>query len=350
MKNALEILHEGTVIPAMPLVLDDNRKFDPDGQRLLVNYYLAAGSGGIAVGVHTTQFEIRQPRHNLLEPVLSCAAGAITKTEFEENNEKRIVKIAGVCGEITQAVREAELAKKLGYNAVLLSPDGLSQKDDDYLLERTRRVAEIMPVIGLYLQAAVGGWVLPYEYWLKLSEIEGLVAINCSSFDRYQTIDVMRGVSDSSRADKIAMYTGNDDTIIYDLLSSYNFNGCEIAFVGGLLGHWSVWTSKAVRIFERIKEAAKEPVIPAELMLLANQVTDANAAFFDAKNNYKGGKAGLHEILKRQGLMKNIYCLNPEEGLSDGQLEEIDRVYKAYPYLNDDEFVKRFLEQYNFIA
>ena len=339
---ALKLLHEGAVIPAIPLVLDDNRKFDPKGQELLVNYYLAAGVGGVAVGVHTTQFEIRQPQHNLLEPVLSCAAKVIS--DFEKNNGKRIIKVAGACGEIGQAVNEAVLAKKLGYDAVLLSPGGLSHFDDSYLLERTRKVAEIMPVIGFYLQTAVGGRELPYEYWRELSEIEGLVAIKCAAFNRYQTIDVMRGVSDSSRADKIAMYTGNDDTIAFDLLSSYNFGGREIAFVGGLLGHWSVWTNNTVDIFCKIKKAVKERIIPAELLLLANQITDANAAFFDAKNNFSGCIAGLHEVLRRQGLMKNIHCLNSEEKLSDGQIEEIDRVYNAYPHLNDDEFVKQYLE------
>jgi len=341
MKSALELLHEGTVIPAIPLALDNNRKFNPEGQRLLVNYYLAAGSGGVAVGVHTTQFEIRQPQHNLLEPVLSCAIDVIK--DFEKANGKQIVKVAGVCGEIEQAVSEAALAKKLGFDAVLLSPGGLSHCDDDYLLERTRRVAEIMPVIGFYLQTAVGGRVLPYEYWRKLAEIEGLAAIKCAAFDRYQTIDVMRGVSDSSRADKIAMYTGNDDTIVFDLVSSYNFGGREIRFVGGLLGHWSVWTHATVGIFDEIKKTVKEGTISAKLMLLANQVTDANAVFFDAKNKFAGCIAGLHEVLRRQGLMQNIYCLNPNEALSPGQLEEIDRVYKAYPHLNDDAFVKDFL-------
>jgi len=341
MKSALELLHEGTVIPAIPLALDNNRKFSPAGQRLLVNYYLAAGSGGVAVGVHTTQFEIRQPQHNLLEPVLSCAIDVIK--EFEKTNGKHIVKVAGVCGGTEQAMSEAALAKKLGYDAVLLSPGGLSHCDEDYLLERTRQVAEIMPVIGFYLQTAVGGRVLPYEYWRKLAEIEGLIAIKCAAFDRYQTIDVMRGVSDSSRADKIAMYTGNDDTIVFDLVSSYNFGGREIRFVGGLLGHWSVWTHKTVEIFVEIKKAVKELAVSGELMLLANQITDANAAFFDSKNNFAGCIAGLHEVLRRQGLMQNIYCLNPNEILSPGQLEEIDRVYKAYPHLNDDEFVRGFL-------
>jgi len=341
MKSALEVLHEGTVIPAIPLVLDNNRCFDPKGQEVLVNYYLAAGSGGVAVGVHTTQFEIRHPQHNLLEPVLSCAAKTIVA--FEKTNGKHIVKIAGVCGEIEQAVQEAILAKKLGYDAVLLSPGGLSYFDNKYLLERTHHVAKIMPVIGFYLQSAVGGRVLPYEYWHKLTQIKGLVAIKCAAFNRYQTIDVMRAVAESSRADKIAMYTGNDDTIMFDLLSSYNFDGHEISFVGGLLGHWSVWTHTTVELFNKIKNARKKHTIPTKLMLLANQVTDANAAFFDSTNNFAGCIAGLHEVLKRQGLMQNIFCLNPNETLSPGQLEEIDRVYKAYPHLNDDAFVTRFL-------
>ena len=342
MKTALEILHEGTVIPAIPLVLNDERKFDPVGQKRLVNYYLAAGCGGVAAGVHTTQFEIRLPMHNLLEPVLSSVSETIA--EYEEHKRTPIVKIAGACGEIKQAVSEAKLAKKLGYDAVLLSPGGLAHCDDDYLLERTISVAEIIPVIGFYLQTAVGGRDLPYEYWRKLAEIEGLVALKCAAFNRYQTIDVMRGVSDSSRADKIAMYTGNDDTILFDLLSSYKFNGREISFVGGLLGHWSVWAKSTVDIFMKIKEAAINRAIPVELMLLANQITDSNAAFFDAKNNFSGCIAGLHEVLRRQGLIKNTHCLNPEEGLSDGQMQEIDRVYAAYPFLNDDMFVREYLD------
>jgi len=336
--DALELLKRGTVIPAIPLVLDDSRQFDEKGQRKLINYYLQAGCGGLAVGVHTTQFEIREPKHNLLEKVLKCAAD-----EVKKHKGKTIIKVAGVCGEINQAMEEAELAKGLGYDAVLLSPGGLKNLTEDELLERTRAVAKIIPVIGFYLQTAVGGRPLSYEYWQAFAEIQNVVAIKCASFNRYQTLDVMRAVALSKRADEIAMYTGNDDNIVIDLLTKYKFyeNGktYEKSFVGGLLGHWSVWTKKVVELFDRIKKDG----VSEEMLILANEVTDCNAAFFDVKNNFLGCIAGLHEVLRRQGLMKNIYCLNPHEGLSKGQKEEIDRVYRMYPHLNDDEFVKSIL-------
>ena len=344
--NALEILKNGTVIPANPLVLDENREFDEAGQRLLTKYYLAAGCGGLAVGVHTTQFEIRLPQYNLLEKVLACAIDEIKK--FEQSNGKTIVKVAGVCGEAAQAVTEATLAKNLGYDVVLLSPGGLAHLSEAELLERTRKVAEIIPVIGFYLQAAVGGRPLSFDYWRRLAGIDNVAAIKCASFNRYQTLDVVRAVALSSRADEIALYTGNDDNIVIDLLTEYKFivNGktYEKRFVGGLLGHWSVWANTIVKLFERIKNETACDTISKDMLILANEVTDCNAVFFDAENNFKGCIAGLHEVLRRQGLMKNIYCLNPVETLSDGQKEEIDRVYNMYPHLNDDKFVKEFLQ------
>ena len=280
--------------------------------------------------------------YNLLEKVLVCAADEIDK--FEAETGKTIVKVAGVCEETPQALVEAKLAKKLGYDAVLLSPGGLAHFSEQQLLERTRAVAGVIPVIGFYLQTAVGGRPLSFEYWKELAEIEGVTAIKCASFNRYQTLDLVRAVAMSSRADDVALYTGNDDNIVLDLLTNYKFTVddkiYEKRFVGGLLGHWSVWANTVVKLFDRIK--SDECPISKEMMVLANEVTDCNAAFFDAKNNFAGCIAGLHEVLRRQGLMKNIYCLNPNETLSEGQLEEINRVYKMYPHLNDDNFVKEF--------
>jgi len=340
MRDAIKILKKGTVIPATPLALDANRDFDEDTQRLLTRYYLEAGVGGVATAVHTTQFEIRLPQYNLFETVLRVVVDEINK--FEQKNNKTIIKVAGVCGEIEQAVKEAKLAKELGYDVVLLSPGGLNDKPEEYMIERTKQVAAIMPVIGFYLQSAVGGRVFTYDYWQKICEIENVVAIKLAPFNRYQTLDAVRAAAFASR--DVALYTGNDDNIIVDLLSEYKFeNNGKIytkKFVGGLLGHWSVWANTVVKIFEKIKKDGLTP----QMLELANEVTDCNAAFFDTANNFKGCIAGLHEVLKRQGLLKGIWCLNPEETLSVGQKEEIDRVYKMYPHLNDDEFVKRFLK------
>lgn len=339
MKNALDILKQGTVIPATPLALDENRKFDEETQRLLTRYYLEAGVGGIATAVHTTQFEIRLPQYNLYETVLNVVIDEINK--FEQANQKTIVKVAGVCGEILQAGSEAQLAKDLGYDAVLLSPGGLNDKSEDYMIERTKEVSAIIPVIGFYLQNSVGGRAFSYNYWERLCETENVVAIKLAPFNRYQTLDAVRAAAFASR--DVALYTGNDDNIIVDLLSEYKFEKdgriYTKKFVGGLLGHWSVWTNNVVEIFNKLKRDGITP----EMLVLANEITDCNAAFFDTANNFKGCIAGLHEVLRRQGLLKGIWCLNPEEALSTGQLDEINRVYDMYPHLNDDEFVKRFL-------
>lgn len=342
--DARALLSQGTFIPAMPLALDADRKFDEASQRRLIRYYLAAGVGGMAVAVHTTQFEIRQPQHNLLETVLRVAVEEIES--FEKREGKTVVRVAGVCGPIEQAVKEAKLARELGYDAVLLSPGGLNAYDEAYLIERTACVAREMPVIGFYLQVSVGGRVFSYDYWRAVCDIENVVAIKCAAFNRYLTLDVMRAVAVSGR--DIALYTGNDDNIAADLLTPTRFleNGKEYTahFVGGLLGHWAVWTRTAVEYFARLKQAAQEESIPAELLELGAQITDANAAFFDIRNGFAGCIAGVHEVLHRQGLMKGIWCLNPDETLSAGQMEEIDRVYAMYPHLNDDAFAKAFLE------
>jgi len=329
-------LAEGLVIPAHPLALTSARKLDERRQRGLTRYYLAAGAGGIAVGVHTTQFAIRDPKIGLYQPVLELA--------MEEAKKADIVKVAGVCGQTAQAVREAGLACRIGYDAVLLSMGGLSHLSTDELVEHARAVAEVMPVIGFYLQPSVGGRELPYEFWREFARIENVVAIKMAPFNRYQTIDVLRGVIDSGRAAEIALYTGNDDSILIDLLTRWNFGGETLRIVGGLLGHWAVWTSKATEHLALAKSVGEE--LQTELLTLAQQITDANAALFDPKHRFAGCIAGLHEVLRRQGLLEGIWCLDENECLSPGQSEEIDRVYKAYPHLSDDEFVRAHSDEW----
>jgi len=344
-KNAYDLLLKGGVIPAMPLVLDENRQFDEAGQRRLIRYYLEAGADGIAAAVHTTQFEIRLPQHNMLKKVLTVAAEEMAA--YEARTGRTIIRIAGVCGPTEQAANEAQLAGSLGFDAVLVSPGGLKDRDEDYLIERTRAIAEVMPVVGFYLQPAVGGRVFSYKYWERLCAIGNVAAIKCAAFNRYLTIDVARAIAFSGR--EIALYTGNDDSIATDLMTEFRFESGEgtkaVRCVGGLLGHWAVWTKKAVEAFRRIRQAAESGVLSADLLTLAAQITDANAAFFDARNSFAGCIAGVHEVLRRQGLMKGIWCLNPEETMSPGQSEEIDRVYAMYPQLNDDDFVREFLER-----
>ena len=345
---ALQKLAEGTIIPATPLALDDSRQFSEEKQRLLMQYYLHCGVGGIATAVHTTQFEIRKPEIGLFEPVLKLVSEEID--QFEAENQTVIVKVAGVCGPTEQAVSEAKLAKQYGYDAVLLSPGGLNDYSEDYMIERTKAVAAQMPVIGFYLQTAVGGRVFSYRYWEQLCAVENVVAIKCASFNRYTTLDVVRAAALSDRSDRITLYTGNDDNIVIDLITKYYFTkeGKKVqkSFEGGLLGHWSVWTKSAVEIFERCKAVKQQDSIPEELLTLAAEVTDTNSAFFDTAHNFAGCIAGLHEILRRQGLMDNTYCLNPEEVMSPGQIEELDRVHRMYPHLNDDAFIAAHLAEW----
>jgi len=340
--EALKILRAGTVIPAIPLALNGERQFDPKRQKFLTGYFLEAGAGGIATAVHSTQFEIRQPEYNLFEPVLAACSEAISA--YEEKSGRVVVKVCGVCGKKDQAVAEAKLARKYGYDAVLLSPGGLGDLTEDELLERAELVAKEMPVIGFYLQLAVGGRYLSYDFWHRFCEIDNVVAIKCASFDRYSTINVVRAAAVSSRADEITLYTGNDDNIVCDFLTPYTFTvdgkTYQKRFEGGLLGHWSVWTKAVVDMFPKLQRADATP----ELMKLAAEVTDANAAVFDTANRFAGCIPGIHEILYRQGLLETTYCLNPEEVLSPGQAEEIDRVYRMYPWLSDDEFAKAYVE------
>ncbi|EDY16442.1 dihydrodipicolinate synthetase [Chthoniobacter flavus Ellin428] len=321
-------LHRGLAIPAHPLALNAARQLDERRQRALSRYYIAAGAGGLAVGVHTTQFAIRHAKVGLFEPVLSLA-----KEEMDRASHP-LVRIAGVCGETRQAITEAELIRGLGYHAGLLSLAAMKHAAPDELIAHCRAVAEVIPVIGFYLQGSVGGGVLSHAFWQRFAEIENVVAIKIAPFNRYQTLDVVRAVMEVGR-DDIALYTGNDDNIVADLLTPYRIAGKERRLVGGLLGHWSVWTKCAVALLERCRNAEVTP----DLLRLGVEVTDSNAVLFDAANDFRGCIAGLHEVLRRQGLLEGIWCLDEGEGLSRHQREEIDRVCAAYPHLNDDDFV-----------
>ena len=337
-------LHQGVVIPAHPLALTADLELDEKRQRALTRYYMAAGAGGVAVGVHTTQFEIREDQYNLFEPVLEIASDEIASADLD----RPFIKVAGICGPTDQAIEEAKLAVKHGYHLGLVSMGGLDSYTNDELIERTSKIADIIPVFGFYLQPAVGGRILSYEFWKKFVEIENVFAIKVAAFNRYQTIDVVRAVAESDRRDEIALYTGNDDNIVADLLTTYRFNvngeKVEKNFVGGLLGHWAVWTEKAVELLEKVHNV--EGPIPEELLTLNIEVTDTNAVIFDAANSFHGCIPGIHEILRRQGLLDGTWCLNPDEVLSDGQNEEIDRIYKSYPHLHDDDFVKEHLDDF----
>lgn len=335
---------QGHVIPACPLALTSARKLDERRQRALLRYYTAAGAGGVAVGVHTTQFAIREARHGLFEPVLTLAAEELRAAELKHGS--RHLRVGGVCGETAQAVAEAELLKSLGYDAGLLSLGAMKTASEDALVSHCRAVAEVLPVIGFYLQSAVGGRVLPFSFWRRFAEIENVVAIKMAPFNRYQTMDVIRAVAEAGR-DDIALYTGNDDNIVLDLLTPHHFGGVEKRIVGGLLGHWSVWTRRAVELHQKCRRLSLSCApIPLELLQRAIEVTDSNAAFFDAANSFAGCIAGLHEVLHRQGLLEGLWCLDEHETLSPGQLAEIDRVYAAYPHLNDDTFVAEHLEEW----
>lgn len=335
-------LRQGMVIPAMPLALNEKREFQALRQRALARYYIDAGSGGIAVGVHSTQFEIRDPSIGLFETVLSTVAAAID--DWSERRGKRIFKIAGICGRTEQAVREATFALEHGYHAGLLSLSAYRDDSEAAMLEHCRKVSEHIPLIGFYLQPAVGGRVLPYSFWRQFAEIDNLIAIKMAPFNRYQTFDVVRAICEAGRENDVTLYTGNDDNIVVDLLTEYCLQTAQgekrVRIKGGLLGHWCVWTQAAVKLLEKLHKVSGQNTIPAEMLSLAAQVTDCNAAFFDAANQFRGCIPGIHEVLCRQGLLEGTWCLNPKEVLSPGQSAEIDRVYRSYPQLNDDAFVK----------
>ncbi len=341
-----QLLHDGTVIPAHPLALTETRELDEKRQRLLTRYYLASGAGGVAVGVHTTQFEIRKPEINLLERVLELAAEEIAAAQLT----RPFLKVAGVCGPTDQALREAEMARKYGYHIGLVSLGGLNEYSDDQLIEHLRAVSDTIPVFGFYLQPAVGGRLLSYDFWRKMANLPNIVGVKIAAFNRYQTLDAVRGICDSGRRDDIALYTGNDDNIVADLLTPYRFliNGEQVEkrFVGGLLGHWAVWTAKAVELLAEVKQCIDNNYEGSESLLAKGiEVTDMNAAIFDAQNNFRGCIAGIHEVLKRQGILVGTWCLSPKEQLSPGQAAEIDRILRAYPELTDDAFVETFLQK-----
>lgn len=337
--DILHQLREGCVIPASPLALDAERVFDPLRQTGLMRYYVDAGAGGVAVGVHTTQFEIRDV--GLYEPVLRTAVEAI-----DDWADRPVVQVAGLVGKTAQAVSEGEIARGLGYHAGLLSFAAFKGAREDEILDHCQSVAEVMPLIGFYLQPAVGGIILSPDFWRRFAEIDNVAAIKMAPFNRYRTLDVIRGVALAGAEDRIALYTGNDDNIVMDLITPYQVRrGDEIVtlrIVGGLLGHWSVWVKGAVDLLQRCHQSPFDP----ELLALNGRVTDCNAAFFDVANDFKGCIAGVHEVLRRQGLLDGIWCLDPDETLGAGQMAEIDRVYRDYPDLNDDAFIKENLERW----
>jgi dihydrodipicolinate synthase/N-acetylneuraminate lyase len=337
----------GHAIPAQPLALDAQRKFSERHQRAITRYYLASGVGGLAVGVHSTQFEIREPRHGLFKPVLELAARTID--EELKKSPRPFIKIAGICGRTEQALSEAALARGYGYEAGLLSLSAYRDDAEDEMIAHCERVAEAIPVVGFYLQPAAGGRLLGYSFWRRFAEIPNVVAIKIAPFNRYQTIDVVRAVAEAGR-DDIAIYTGNDDSIVVDLFTPFTFdvNGKKVTrrIVGGLLGHWGVWTSGAVRMLEEIKRARAGAAVEARWLETAIAVTDMNAALFDSANKFAGCIPGILEVLRRQGLVPTTLCLNPHEVLSPGQAEELTRVAKAYPELTDDDFVKENLEKW----
>jgi dihydrodipicolinate synthase/N-acetylneuraminate lyase len=328
----LQKLRSGTVIPAHPLALNANGEFDQRRQRALTRYYLDAGAGGLAVGVHTTQFPIREA--GLYKPVLELAAAETAPDTL---------RIAGICGRTEQAIQEAETAASLGYHAGLLSLAAMKDATDEQLIAHAEAVGRVIPLFGFYLQPAVGGRLLSVDFWRGFCALPSVVAIKMAPFNRYQTLDVLRGVAQSGRASEIALYTGNDDHIVLDLMTEFHLdNGPKLRICGGLLGHWACWTQASAALYNRIRTGE----ISAELLTIAEQVTDMNAAIFDVRYNFQGCIAGIHEVLRRQGLLESIRCLDPHEQLSPGQGDEITRVSNAYPHLIDDEFVRTGLRRW----
>jgi dihydrodipicolinate synthase/N-acetylneuraminate lyase len=343
-----EALAEGVVIPAHPLALDPNRQLDERRQRALTRYYIASGAGGLAVGVHTTQFRLHDSKCGLLRPVWELAAEEMNRADAQRRCP--LIRVAGICGDRQQAVREAELARHLGYHYGLLNLGQLAGQSVERLLEHSRAIADVIGVFGFYLQPKAGGIDLHYKFWRAFCEIGKVGAIKIAAFDRYRTLNVIRAVAESGR-DDIALYTGNDDNIVIDLLTPYRFDvgGSTVVryFVGGLLGQWAVWTSRAVALHKQCRDLRKNSAaVPSSLLSYASQLTDANGAIFDAANGFRGCIPGIHEVLRRQGLLAGVPCLDEMEELSLGQASEIDRVCRAYPQLIDDEFVAANLDSW----
>lgn len=341
--HVLTALRRGAVIPAHPLALNAERRLDARRQRALTRYYLDAGAGGLAVGVHTTQFAIRDV--GLYEPVLELAMR--TASDWARTPP---IMIAGLAGRTHQAVREAQTARGIGYHAGLLSLAAMKGAGEDELIAHAEAIAREIPLVGFYLQPAVGGIILPMAFWRRFAAIENVVAIKIAPFNRYRTLDVVRGMVEAGAQERVTLYTGNDDHIVLDLLMPFTVvSGGQTTTVrikGGLLGHWSVWVQKAVELLDRIQAAVAAGDVTEDLLALDSQVTDCNSAIFDVANNFHGVIAGCHEILRRQGLLTGIWCLDPAESLGPGQMTEIDRVYAAYPHLNDDAFVRANLDRW----
>ena len=351
--EVLNKLLSGGFIPAHPLVLNEDLTINEEFQRRLTRYYISCGVDGIAIGVHTTQFEIRDSQFNYYEKVLD-----ITRDEIElANKNDDFIKIAGICGPLDQAIKEAETAKRLSYDLGLLSMGGLDRLSEKELIERTKAVAKVIPVFGFYLQPSVGGRILSYAFWEEFCSIKNVYAIKTAPFNRYYTLDVVRAICNSRRNQEIALYTGNDDNIVNDLITPYRFKlgeqQIEKRFVGGLLGHYAVWTKKSVELFHEIKKGLTNNNLDYNKLLATNiAATDMNSAVFDVANNFKGSIAGIHEVLRRQGLLNGTWCLSPKEKLSKGQDLEISRVIDQYPELVDDDYVEKFIlsdnhKQYN---
>jgi len=343
-------LRSGCVIPAHPLALQSDNRIDEHHQRALTRYYLAAGAGGLALGVHTTQFAIHEPKIGLYHPVLELAIETARKYIATVTRDEPIM-IAGIMGDTKQAIKEASLALKLGYHLGLLSLTALKGKSINELIDHSRKVAEVIPVMGFYLQHTISKMTLPIEFWQKFVEISNVHAIKIAPFNRYQTLDVLEAVARSGRADEIALYTGNDDNIILDLLTRHEFNingrSVSIRIAGGLLGQWACWTRKAAENLAVIKALQKNNIpVSHDLLTMASQLTLANKAIFDAENQFRGCISGISYVLKRQGLLQDINTLDPDESLSPGQAERIDSIIRDYPYLTDDEFVKENLNQW----
>ncbi len=337
-----QALIEGQVIPACPLALRADGSWAELHQRAILRYYLAAGAGGIAVGVHSTQFAIRDPQHALFRPLLELTAECLNSAS---QSPAGFIRIAGICGNTQQAASEAQFASGLGYHAGLVSLTALAQCNEAELLRHLHTLSEILPVVGFYLQPSVGGRVLSHSFWRSVCEIQSLVAIKIAPFNRYQTWDVVRAVIESERRD-VALYTGNDDNIIIDLLTAWRYLGESRYIVGGLLGQWGVWTRTAVQLLEEIKAARRCNVFESAWLSRNVELTDANSAIFDAANQFRGCIPGINEVLHRSGLMPSNRCLDANEVLSAGQAEELDRVTSAYPLLTDTDFVHAHIDEW----
>ncbi|MBW7990501.1 MAG: dihydrodipicolinate synthase family protein [Planctomycetes bacterium] len=348
--HIIDKLRSGCVIPAHPLALKQDGKLDERRQKALTRYYMASGAGGLAVGVHTTQFAIHDSKIGLYQPVLELAAETARKyaesTDFSEP-----IMIAGIVGDTENAVKEAKLAAEMGYHLGLLSLTALKGKSIDELIDHAKQVAEVIPLIGFYLQEVISQMVLPVEFWRKFVEIPNVLAIKIAPFNRYQTLDVLEAVAHSDRSGEIALYTGNDDNIISDLLTRYEFNvdghPVSLRIVGGLLGQWACWTKRAVEYLTRIKTICEsESAIPQDMLTLANQLTLANKTIFDADNHFAGCIPGISYVLKQQGLLEDVRTINPDEQLSEDQAVMIDKIRSSYPHLTDDDFVKENLHKW----